>query len=182
MTSLALLILSMHLVISSKNNANFKPNVVGSACTPWLLPAIIVCLYFLAFFLNSSFKILRSPRIISADSFIIIDNPVSRTSLEVRPWCTNLEELPIYSAILCRNAITSCRVVFSIFSMRFTLNLALDFIFLSSFLGIFPKFARASQARISTSSIFWNLFSSDHMADILGSEYLDIIRPIIYHI
>ena len=56
--------------ISAYHKANFKPKVVGSACTPWVRPIITVCLYSLAFSPMIVTKRFKSSRIKSLACFI----------------------------------------------------------------------------------------------------------------
>ena len=91
-------------------------------------------------------------------SFKSTAREVSRMSEDVSPMWMKRESGPTNSDTLVRKAITSCLTVRSISSMRSTSKRAFCLIVLSAFRGISPFCAKASQARISMSSHFWNRF------------------------
>ena len=84
----------------------------------------------------------------------------------------------MFSFTLVRKATTSWLVVFSISSVRSTLNAALASISARSSAGMTPRRAHARHTASSTSSQRCSLASSVQMAAISGREYLGIMRPI----
>jgi len=95
---------------------------------------------------------------------------VSRISDDVNPWCIQRAAGPTEAATFSRNAITSWFVRFSISAISGIENIAFFRISAASSLGICPRSAIASQARVSISSQIWNLRSSDQSWRIRGRE------------
>ena len=69
----------------SAHSATFAPNVVGSACTPWVRPIITVRRWRRASSTNVTTRSSRAPSTRSAASRSIQHHAVSTTSLDVSP-------------------------------------------------------------------------------------------------
>ena len=97
---------------------------------------------------------------------------VSKTSEDVKPWCTNLELSPINCERYVRKAITSCLVIFSISSISlisYSKPLALRTLFVVP-LGMEPNCSIASQAYASISNQILYFSFCDHTFVISGLE------------
>ena len=104
--------------ISSAHPKSFQPKVVGSAWIPCDRPIAGVCLCSSARFSTASRARSMPARIRSAASRSNTASEVSSTSELVIPKCRWRAAGPMRSSRKVRKAITSCRVTFSISSMR----------------------------------------------------------------
>ena len=102
----------------SYQSASFRPNVIGSACTPCVRPIIGVRRCSSARVRTAARSSPSSFRMRSVASTICSACAVSTTSDEVRPKCSQRADGPTCSATEVVKAMTSCCVVFSISSMR----------------------------------------------------------------
>ena len=117
-TALARRTRSMARPISAYQSASFRPNVIGSACTPCVLPIIGVCRCSMARSRTTSESASRSFRMTSQASRICSAWAVSMTSDDVIPKCSQRADGPMCSATAVVNATTSCCAVCSICSIR----------------------------------------------------------------
>ncbi len=148
--------------------ASFRPNVIGSAWTPWVRPIITVCRCSSARRRTTGSSASIRPRIWSVASTICSASAVSTTSEDVRPKCSQRALGPTYSATLVVKAIRSCWVVFSISSMRATSKLPLARMSRAASRGTRPASAITSAATVSTSSQVSNRRRSLQMRPISG--------------
>ncbi len=95
--SLAAVSLSRFRLISSWNWAIFRPNVVGSACMPWVLPIIGVNLWACAFSFSTAMNAVISSIRRAAASLRSREKEVSRMSEEVTPRWIHFEAGPTRS-------------------------------------------------------------------------------------
>ncbi len=137
---------------SAYQSASFSPNVIGSACTPWVRPIIGVRRCSSARPRTASIRPAIPLTIRSQASRIWSACAVSTTSDEVRPKCSQRAAGPTFSATAVVKAITSCWVVRSISSMRATSKAALARSSRAASAGTSPASAIASAAASSTSS------------------------------
>ncbi len=136
---------------------------------PWLRPIVTVYLCSSARFLSAASNRSTSAIRMSVARASCTDSVVSSTSDDVMPWCTKRASGPISSARWVVNAMVSCRVSFSISSMRAGSILAprprSQIVAAASF-GMTPNSAIASAACASISKWMRYLVSSDQSETI----------------
>src|SRR6266542_3583394 len=174
-TSRARLRRSRSRTSSNAHRASLCPNVVGSACTPWVRPMQRVNSCSNARRRTTPSSVSTRWRIRSIAARSCRASVVSTTSLEVSPKWIHLPASPRGSAIASTNAATSWSVIFSISATRRgggTTALAL--ICSRSSDGTFPSRVQPSHASSSIRNQWESLASSDHTEAISGSVYLGI--------
>jgi len=159
---------TMSRCTSAYQSASFRPNVIGSACTPCVRPIIGVRLCSNARVRIASASAARSTRIRSQASRIWSASAVSTTSDDVRPKWSQRAAGPTCSATAVVNAITSCCVVCSISSMRAMSKVAFSRSSFAASAGTMPASAMVSAAASSTASHVSNRRCSAQMADMAG--------------
>ena len=144
---------------SSAQTISFQPNVVGSAWIPCERPMHGVRLCSRARFTTASRALSTPATRMPAASRSRMASEVSRTSDDVIPKCRCRAAGPMRSSRKVRKAITSCRVVFSISSIRAaSAAVKLPPFFAHSSIasaGTRPACAIARPAAISTCSQVW---------------------------
>ena len=138
--------------ISAYQSASFRPNVIGSACTPCVRPIIGVRRCSSARTRTASARRLEIRQDRSHASRIWSASAVSTTSDEVRPKCSQRADGPTFSATAVVNAMTSWWVVASISSMRAMSNAPLARMSRAASAGTSPAAAIESAAAVSTAS------------------------------
>ena len=152
--------------ISAYQFSNFSPNVVGSACWPWVRPTVGVSLNSSARAFKTKSSCSISSRRIAEAALIWIACAVSTTSLEVSPKCSQRDSGPTFSATAVVKAMTSCFTSASICWMRSRSKPPRSRIALAASAGTMPSSASTSLATVSTSSQARNLLSSLQMRPI----------------
>jgi len=150
----------MSRCVSAYQSASFRPNVIGSACTPWVRPIIGVRRCSSARARMAAASPSSSFRMRSHASRICSASAVSSTSDDVRPKWSQRADGPTTSATAVVNAITSCCVVRSISSILGTscamsIARARSRMSRAASAGTIPASAVASAAAISTASQVW---------------------------
>src|SRR6266542_3864657 len=160
---------------SNAHRASLWPNVVGSACTPWVRPMQRVNSCSNARRRTTPSSVSTRCRIRSIAARNCKARAVSTTSLEVSPKWIHLPASPTGSATASTNAATSLLVTCSISATRRGVGTtAFALISSRSSGGTFPSRAQPSHASSSIRSQWENLASSDHTEAISGSVYLGI--------
>ena len=161
---------SMLRFISLYQVANLRPKVVGSACTPWVRPIMIVNLCSFAFSAMMLVKFSRSSTDDVVGLFVEVTigriHHVSRSQTIVNP-------LALFTKRLRNRTCEGHHIVASLLlDFQNTVDVKVRFsrIKATSSLGISPNSAHASSAKISTSSQARYLFSSLQMFAISGRE------------
>ena len=168
MTARALFKRSRSRCSSANQSASFRPNVIGSACTPCVRPIIGVARCSSARPRTASSRPSMSLMSRSVASRIWIACAVSTTSDEVSPKCSQRADGPMCSATAVVNAMTSCCVVSSMAAIRATSNFDFSRMSRAASCGMIPASAIASAAAVSTCSQVSNLRSSLQMRPMSG--------------
>ena len=159
---------------SSYQMASLCPKDMGSAWMPWLRPIITVRRCSKARVFTAAIARSTPARSRSAASRRIIPSEVSSTSEEVIPKCSHRAAGPMRSSMKVRKAMTSCRVVRSISSMRAaspsSKSPARARHWASASAGAMPAFTMPSSAASSTSRQRRSRAGAVHSATISGRE------------